>query len=423
MNKEDKILRRFFEVARWEASLDGALGKGLPHELLREMCKPETRSALYRAIRDGEYHILPPHTAIIPKDTPGEFRTVYVNEAADRVILAIANQLFFDLAPDLIHDSCKSYRKGIGCGAVVREVSRYASKASGEAIGWKSDLSKYFDSVAIWHIDAAFDFLEERHGPSALVAMIREYYHNDKYIDRQGQVCHKYMSLRQGCAVSSWLSDVILRHIDEELSGFNGLYLRYCDDMLFIGPDHAKAMEVLKTRLAEMGLSLNPRKVETLHSDRWFHFLGYSVCGGLISLSPGRIANFQKLVDEASKGSKSADVLTRKLTEQLYVGSEWKCWATQVLPVITSEHDINILNAYLMDTIRAKMTGKSRIGGLGFRRDGAGGCIVRGTGRNVSANRAKTPPRLPRFRSLMCVRKALKQSRPLYISLVNSSLL
>ena len=420
MDSKDLILSRFFEIERWRDAIENGMGKEMSQDLLRAMCEPKNRAALYRAIRDGRYRIEPPHTAFIPKDVPGEFRTVYVNDEADRVILSIANTLFFELTPDLIHHSCRSYRKGVGCGSVVREVARHAAQLTGETIGWKSDLSKYFDSVAIEHIDMAFDILEERFGQSALVDMIRDYYHSDEYLDEKGTVCHKYMSLRQGCAVSAWLSDVILYHIDEELSRLDGLYIRYCDDMLFLGPDHDKAMSLLQSRLSEMGLSLNPRKVESIGPERWFTFLGYSIRGHRLSLSPGRLVYFQRLVDTTARETESATRMTQCLCRRLFSGHDWKCWATQVLPVINSIEDIQTLNAYIMDAIRGKMTGKGRIGGLGYNRNGKDGCIVRGKGRNVASNRAKTPGRLPGYLSLMCLRNALRHSRGLYIALAKS---
>lgn len=420
---KDYILERFCELSRWTEAVNHGLEKGLPQPMLRRFCEPEARVLLYRMIRDGEYRIAPPRTAQIPKDTPGEFRTVYVNDPDDRVVLAVANDLFFDLTPDLVHPACKSYLKGMGCGAVVREAARYASEMPEGVIGWKSDLSKYFDSVDIEYIDAAFDRLEERFGPSALVDMVRAYYHDDRSVDGDGMKRCKYMSLRQGCAVSAWLSDVILCHIDERLSQLDGKYFRYCDDMLFIGPDHERAMEILLEELGKMRLSLNVRKVEEVRSDRWFSFLGYSVCGGQISLSPRRVARFRKVVDDMAASSKSAKQLTSRLVSRLYVGTEWKCWATQVLPVVNSRRDIQLLNAYIMDSIRAAMTGHRRIGGLGYNAAGKEGCIMRGSGRHVASNRRNTPQRIPGFRSLMCMRNALRCSKQLYMTLASTCLM
>lgn len=70
--------------------------------------------------------------------------------------------------PEMLHSSCKSYQTGIGCGKVVTEVShRMTETGNSGCLGWKSDLSKYFDSVPIRFIDEAFDKVEAKHGQSA----------------------------------------------------------------------------------------------------------------------------------------------------------------------------------------------------------------------------------------------------------------
>lgn len=421
MDGYDEITRRFFELSRWEKALDTGVGKGIGKAILREMAKPEIRIALYRAIAERCYEISPPHTALIPKDTPGEFRSVYINDPADRIIMSIANDLLFDLTPDMIHPACKSYLSGIGCGKVVVEVSHHVVQPAADAgniIGWKCDLSKYFDTVPIAHIDHTFDMVEYRHGKSALVDMIRRYYHDDTYINRQGEVSHRFMSLRQGCAVSAWLADVLLYHIDEQLSTLDGYYVRYSDDMLFIGPAHERAMQVLTRELSKMGLSLNPAKLECLRPDRWFTFLGYSIKGKMISLSASRVKKFQRAIDRITLKARTMREATGRVNRFLYKGNGQYSWATQVLPVVNVTKDLDTLNAYAMDAIRAVHTHKRRIGGLGYDKGGADGCIVRGRGRHVTTNRSKTPRILERYRSLTCMRKALKTSRAAFETIV-----
>ena len=132
----------------------------------------------------------------------------------DRVILSIANDLLFDLMPDMVHESCKSYQRGIGCGKVVTEISHKIVDADKGFLGWKSDLSKYFDSVPIQFIDMAFDAVETRHGHSVLVDVLRKYYHSDLYFDEDNNLQRQYQSLKQGCAPASWLADVLLYDLD-----------------------------------------------------------------------------------------------------------------------------------------------------------------------------------------------------------------
>lgn len=436
----DKILSMFFEVGRWEYAIAKGVGKDIPKNWLCQLCKPEVRLKMYEAIKAGTYEIAPPHTAQIPKDTPGEYRTVYVNEPADRVLLSIANDLLFELMPDKVHRACKSYLKGVGCGKVVQEASKSivatASQRKGR-LGWKSDLSKYFDSVPIEYIDAAFDEVEVRHGKSALITVLRKYYHCDLYIDGEtGKVASKYQSLKQGCSVASYLADALLWHIDELLSNLRGYYVRYSDDMLFIGKDADKAMQVLTEELAKMQMRLNPKKVEWLTAERWFKFLGFSIKGASISLSSTRIKRFQKEIETRTikATSRHADISTCRHNDKglaayhralhavnryLYRGDgEGHSWATGVLGVVNVRQDISTVNAFVMDALRATITGKKKIGGLGYDRQGKAGCIVRGRGRNVAMNRHKTGDDLGGYLTIGCMQNALRTSKAAYETLV-----
>jgi len=429
---EDKLLQMFFEPERWEYAIAKGIVKDVPKNVLYQLCKPEVRIKMYQAIAGGTYEIAPPHTAKIPKDTPGEFRTVYVNEGADRVLLSIANDLLFELMPDCVHPACKSYLKGVGCGKVVQEVSRAICDAEPDEdgyIGWKSDLSKYFDSVPIEFIDAAFDRVEQRFGESKLIDVLRKYYHSDLYIDGETkQVCEKYQSLKQGCSVASWLADVLLYHIDEKLSALDMVYDRYSDDMVGIGPDARKGMAILEEELAKMGMKLNPKKVEWLDADHWFKFLGFSIRGKDISMSSSRIKKFQKEIEARTtkrvKGTVNSEKFAaalNRVNRYLYHGDgQGHSWATGILGVVNVRQDIDTLNAFVMDCLRAVHTGKTKVGGLGYDKQGKVGCIVRGRGRNVSANRRKTGDTIDGYISLGCMQDAIRTSRAAYDTLVRS---
>ena len=95
-------------------------------------------------------------------------------------------------------------------------------------------------------------------------------------------------------------------------------------------------------------------------------------------------------------------------------------WATGVLSVINVRQDVDTLNAFVMDCLRAVYTGKTKVGGLGYDKQGKTGCIVRGRGRNVTANRLKTGDDLGGYMSLGCMQNALRTSRAAYDTLVRS---
>lgn len=416
---EDKILQKFFEHGRWTYAIEKGIEKGIDKADLYQLTKPEVRVKMCEAIRRGEYEIAPPHTAQIPKDN-GEFRTVYVNEPIDRVFLSIANDLLFELMPEMVHPRCRSYQKGIGCGEIVKEISRKICETQGEEIGWKSDFSKYFDSVPIRFIDEAFNAVEAKCGRSTIIDVLRKYYHSDWYFDTDGQLKNAYQSLKQGCSVASWLADVVMYSLDERLSALDGEYVRYSDDALFVGPDYKQAMAIMEEEVAKRDMKLNPKKIEYLTHTRWFKFLGYSIKGDMISLSSTRIKKFQHEIESRTIKMKNASIrkAVNAVNNFLYRGNGEFSWATQILPVCNVKKDIQELNKFVMDCLRAVMTGKKKVGGLGYVVSKADGCVQRGLGQNVKANRGKTDDKIDGYLTLNCMQKAMMTSRDAYRSLV-----
>lgn len=416
---EDKILQKFFEHERWIYAIEKGVGKNIDKADLYQLTKPEVRIQMCEAIRQGKYEIAPPHTAQIPKDN-GEYRTVYVNEPIDRVFLSIANDLLFELMPEMVHPKCQSYQKGIGCGKIVQEISRKICETQGNIIGWKSDFSKYFDSVPIRFIDEAFDAVEAKWGHSAIIDVLRKYYHSDWFFDTDGQLRSAYQSLKQGCSVASWLADVIMFSLDERLSVLDGEYVRYSDDALFVGSDYEKAMAIMQEEVAKREMTLNPKKIEYLTHTRWFKFLGYSIKGAMISLSSTRIKKFQKEIESRTIRMKNGTLrkAVNAVNNFLYRGNGEYSWATQILPVCNVKTDIQELNKFVMDCLRAVATGKTKIGGLGYIAVKTDGCVQRGLGKNVRANRIKTGGHIEGYLTLNCMQNAMVTSRDAYRSLV-----
>lgn len=420
----------FFEKRRWGEALNKGVLKGINTAVLRELMSPNGRTQFLTEIVTGGYHIERPHTAKIPKDTPGEFRTVFVNSDKDRVFLSILNDLLFEIAGHMVHPACTSYQKGIGCSKIVTKASKMIEELSGKdhkTIGWKADFSKYFDTVPIRFIDQAFDMVEHKYGHSVIIDVVREYYHNDLYYDSEARVeVEKYQSLKQGCAVASWLADVVLFTLDSLIyDNCKGYYVRYSDDTLFIGEDYKKAMEIMECELAGMEMKLNPKKVEYIDNDHWFKFLGFSIKGANLSLSPNRIKTFvseikARTLSKIREGIKFNKAL-HDVQSWLYYGDGQFSWATGVLKTINVQSDINALNGFVMDCLRAVKIGKSvgmnDIGGLGWVKTKCGGCIDRGKGRKVKTLREKTGE-LQGYYTLGCMRNNLLYGRDLYDCIV-----
>ena len=420
----DIKLEKFFDIQRWEAMLEKSYDKRIDMGLLRQLCYPQNRLQLLNAITSGHYEIAPPHIARIPKDN-GDFREVYVNEPIDRIFLSLYNDVLFEMFGDKIHPACKSYQKGIGCGKVVQEVSKQIVKINKNNIGYKLDLSKYFDSVKIEIIDKALDELSTE---SPLDQIVKNYYHNDLVFDAEGNLIQHYGSLKQGCAVASFLANYVLRDIDAQMSKMVPVYFRYSDDLLLIGDNADKALIVLKKLLESKGLSLNPKKVEALYKDKFFTFLGFNICGDKISFSKKAIKNFQnEIVERTINSHCTTEIAIHKVMKYLYegiaVGDRQYGWATRFLPIVNVTEDIQELNKFTMDCIRAVDSGKCKVGGLGENKQMKGRVVCRGTGKNVSANRKKWNEKygsdyVDGYLTIMTMKNALKNGKSVYDALL-----
>lgn len=420
MKEPSELLKKMFETDRWQDLLDNATEKEIDLKTIKELCFPKNRMKLYKIIVDDEYNIFPPHLCLIPKDNPGEFREVYVNEARDRIVLTLINDCLCELFGDMIHKQCKSYQKGIGTQKVVKEISAEIVKLDriiDGRIGWKGDFSKYFDNVKIEVIDDMFNRMEERlgfeRGTEPVINLLRRYYHQDWYFDVDGNLQHHYQGLKQGCATASILANICLYELDEYMSKKYRIFYRYSDDFVVIDKDTSNVIDEVNSIISKYGVTLNPKKVEPLYSSRWFKFLGFNIKGNMITLSKNRVKKFQKEVEKRSIDIKkkyknfTGNQARKRIIKFLYEGEF--SWGSSCLGTINVEPDIQELNKFIMDCIRACDTGKLKIGGLGSVMNLDDRTIMRGRGKNVRANREKTGY-IEDYLSVKCLSNNMKMS-------------
>lgn len=423
---KNKLLEKMFEMPRWEALIEKADLKGIDKGELRQMCKPDVRAAIYMAIKNETIEFAPSHMAQIPKDTPGEFRTVFVGENVDRCIQSLINDCLFELFPEMVHTSCKSYQVGLGTGKTVKELSSILASTKTEIIGVKSDFHHYFDVVSLDAIMNVFDIIESKlgfeKGTEPVMNLLRKTWNNNLVFDLDGNLIEQYCGIRQGNAIGSFLADVILYELDDFMSKKYKFYCRYSDDCITIHDNPDEIIRDMNSIISKYGVSLNPRKVQVLYKKEWFKFLGFNLKDDMITLSKSRVKSFQKEIEKRT--IKQRNITLKRAINQvnsyLYKGNLEYSWATSVLPIINVDKDIDALNEFVMDCLRACVTKKKKIGGLGSVNDREDYTILRGVGKNVTANRCKTPKEIESYLSIRCMQKALLTRRAVYETLVRS---
>lgn len=425
---KNRLLEEMFKMSRWEGLIEKAELKGIDKGELRKMCTPQVRLAIYESIKNETAEFCVPHMAQIPKETPGEFRTVFVGENVDRCIQSLINDCLFELFPEMIHPSCKSYQKNLGTGKTVKEFSNHLvnMKTNNGVVGVKSDFSHYFDVVSIEAIYNVFDTIERKlgfaKGTESVMNLLRKCWSNNLVFDLDGNLIEQYCGIRQGNAIGSFLADVILYELDEFMSNKYQFYCRYSDDCMTLHNNPQEVIADMNKIISKYGVSLNPKKVEIVYKDKWVKFLGFNIKGNQITLSKSRVKSFQKEIEARTIKQRNISMTraTNRVNDYLYKGDGTYSWATSVLPIINVEKDIETLNTFVMDALRACSTKKRKIGGLGSVNDRDDYTILRGIGRNVTANRGKTEKEINGYLTIGCMRNALLTRRAVYEALVRS---
>ena len=216
----DNILRSLFlDINLWSEVIEHGIKKGIPDEYLEYIQDPNGRAELCLKIGSGSYFIEPPHTGYRPKEDGGE-RTFFINTPMDRLVLFAIYKWLTRNEGEMIHPRCLSYQEGIGIGKIVKELSWRIKKNEGigtsNIVGRKFDIHKYFDTVKREHITRALDTIEEHHGKSSVIELLRRYYNSDVYYDsRSKKMTSRYKGIKQGCAVSPFLANVLLYDLDK----------------------------------------------------------------------------------------------------------------------------------------------------------------------------------------------------------------
>lgn len=350
------LLEAMFSPDIWISVLNKGADKTIPLVVLQQWSSVQKRTTLLNDIIAGTYFIKPPAVKKIPKDN-GKYREIYVNTPDDRVVLAAVNQAFYKLYDASLAPSCKAYREGRSCAKTVREVAKHL------LYGYKLDLSKYFDSVSHEVINYT---LAELDTGSPLEKVLYDYY-NDDTVYINNVLSSRFKSLAQGCAVSSFLANYILKDVDFAMQDVCEYYCRYSDDMLILCKTEmqaTKALAVLETMLRDLGLELNPNKIEYITPDKEYRFLGFGVCGRNITISEKDFLLKKKEVKHACKAVKST---SRKLRLCDVIKAVQKIFFSKTDPTfgwlyskslgINNFDRLSELDAYCKDCIRATITG------------------------------------------------------------------
>lgn len=411
----DELLKEF----RCNAELHGKvvehlIAKKVPLSQANLFFQPETWEILSDKIENHEYKFDALIESYIDKRTGNpmnyaqaaardfeDVRKIYMMTPMDRAVAHMIYLIYYKKFIGLSHERCVSYKTGIGTSKVAKKLSQ-EMRERGFYNGYKMDIHHFFDEINMKTIEKQ---LKEMRTGSVLDDLLWELYHDDRVLVND-ELIHKHRGLIQGCAFAVLLANLVLKDIDERISNMNVLYYRYSDDLIVLSrrrdAEHAK--KIIAKMLAPKGLQLHPTKVQRITRGDWFEFLGFSFKGDMISLSSKTLANVEHeiKVRTMSKTRQAHRPATKKELRKMITDLQWYFFTAfaksqenfgmgvYLFGTVNVKRDLEALENYCKDCLRAAYTNKSNIYGLGYvNRDSyvVDNC---NHGQNVAANRKKT---------------------------------
>ena len=345
---KDELLQ---DDTRWVHALNVLRDKHVPERDIAKVTLPVIKQWQDEILnRKFKWEI--PYMVKIPKKAGG-FRECLALPFKSRIVMNVISGIYYDLFEGAMSPRVYSYKEEVSVAKAVHNVKRYSQ--THPLVGYKVDLSKYFDSVEIEYLE---DLLFQLDSGSVVDELVWDFYHDTRLQTKDGVVEH-YRSLCQGVAMSAVLANLFLVDVDIELSDIVG-YWRYSDDILLIGDRSDEAFEMLSAMLDELGLELNPKKIERVNGE--VTFLGVTIGEKLniakenmraLKLEGKRRCAKQK---PTRRGQACAVRQIQRFLfhEDFYDHSAFKYYAS----LKTSIRDFRELNNYYEAQIRAVYTGK-----------------------------------------------------------------
>ena len=233
--------------------------------------KREELKQLQIELQNHTYQALPVRRVMIYKGEKA--REIALYAMRDKVVQqSVAAEL------NRIYEACFSectyaYRSNRAALQAVEDIGKQIETKTYEFIV-KADIAHFFDTI---NFSTLKRMLEKKILEEDVLKLIEE---NTRSVmlDDTGELIEKRCGIYQGSGISPILSNIYLLEFDHWLSGQDVFYVRYSDDMLLLGKNREKMLELLRQmrlHLEVLGLQLNDEKTVCVSAAEGVNFLGY----------------------------------------------------------------------------------------------------------------------------------------------------
>lgn len=283
---ERNLLAAFQQVAR----NDGA--PGVDHVTVRDFERqlPDAIWELSDGIKNRAYNPQAIRRVHIPKPGTGETRPLGIPTVRDRIVQAAIVNVIEPIFERGFAEHSYGFRPGRGCKDALRRVDQLLKEGYVHVVD--ADLKGYFDSIP--H-DRLMQRLEEKIADGPVLGLIASFLQAN-ILDGAATWAPE-AGAPQGAVLSPLLSNVYLDPLDHLAADRGFQMVRYADDFVILcrtAEEAQAALELVRTWVAENGLTLHPTKTRVVDSrTESFEFLGYRFCGTTHDVRPKSIQNLK----------------------------------------------------------------------------------------------------------------------------------
>lgn len=267
--------------------------KGIDKKSFKSYSTKEERDKLYSAInkkvQDKEYKFSPYLELLRVKKRNTSPRMISIPTIRDKIVLITLKSILHDVFPENINkEQPNSY---------IKKIKNYIEANSNNELYFiKVDISQFYDNIK-------WDKLKKK-----LSQRITNKYHLKLIMDGiktptvpanyHKEDLHRYIlkkGVPQGLPISNILAQIYIQDLDTyciKTFQSNSLYLRYVDDILILTNNElTNHIEIIESKLKELGLKLNRDKTSQGKLSGEFDFLGYLISNNKVTIGKRTIEN------------------------------------------------------------------------------------------------------------------------------------
>ena len=357
--------------AAWKAFLDYKIQQGsMPRdelEALQSFVEQKAYSPVVERILKEE-RFSTPEMKELNKLGTGKKRIVFVFPQEENFVLKVLAFLLRNYEAGFA-GNLYSFRASRGVKGGIHSILQAVNMEN--TYSYKADVHDYFNSIDSVRM---IEILKEKMPGEEQFITLFDHTLNDPYAFWSGQMVKVRKGVMAGMPVSGFLANLYLSNLDEFFEQRDIPYIRYSDDIVVFAQTEDAIHEyetVIKTILAEKGLTINTKKEIRTVPGEMVEFLGFSFYGHTIDLAPVSITKIKgklhrkaralyrwklrKNVPDACAVRAYIKFLNRKFYDNP-IHSEIT-WARWYFPFLTDDTHLKEIDDYALSCMRYITTG------------------------------------------------------------------